>query len=185
MKIDHVARTNFDGFKNMTDAVGGVRVYAEEASDGSGNGGPVVVKKGWNDFDGEQALAFVRERYQLSEGDISRGRRQLAFVKALLLKATSRQTITNPLAIARFTDAATKNLVVDRGLDIGAMKDYAVELRGIRSSDVVFATAPFKGFGTDPHAGSIDIVDTKGMALLGDALRKDRMDDYLDVFVTP
>ena len=47
----------------MTDAVGGVRVYAEEASNGSGNGGPVVIKKGWNDLDGEQALAFVRERY--------------------------------------------------------------------------------------------------------------------------
>ena len=71
----------------MTDAVGGVRVYAEEANSASGNGG-TAIKKGWNDLDGEQALGFVRERYELSEGDISRGRRQLAFVKALLLKAT-------------------------------------------------------------------------------------------------
>ncbi|MBM6401523.1 LCP family protein [Phycicoccus sonneratiae] len=184
IKIDHVARTDFDGFKGMTDAVGGVRVYAEEGNDASGNGGK-AIQKGWNELNGEQALAFVRERYELSEGDISRGRRQMAFVKALLLKATSKQTITNPLAIARFTDAATKNLVVDKGLSIGAMKDYALLLRHIRSSDVVFATAPFTGFGMDPVAGSIDIVDTKGMKLLGEALRKDQMDDYLDVFVTP
>lgn len=184
IKIDHVARTDFDGFKDMTDAVGGIRVYAEEGNDASGNGG-TAIKKGWNDLNGEQALGFVRERYELSQGDISRGRRQLAFVKALLLKATSPETIRNPLAIARFTDAATKNLVVDKDLSIGAMKDYALALRNIRSSDVVFATAPFTGFGTDPNAGSIDIVDTKGMKLLGEALRKDRMDDYLDVFVTP
>lgn len=184
IKIDHVARTDFEGFKDMTDAVGGVRVYAEEGNSATGNGG-LAIQKGWNELNGEQALAFVRERYQLSEGDISRGRRQMAFVKALLLKATSAETVRNPLAIARFTDAATKNLVVDRGLSIGTMKDYALELRDIRGSDVVFATAPFTGFGTDPNAGSIDIVDEKGMALLGEALREDTMDDYLDVFVTP
>ncbi|MGG5260281.1 LCP family protein [Phycicoccus avicenniae] len=184
IKIDHVARTDFNGFKDMTDAVGGVRVYAEEGNDASGNGG-AAIRKGWNDLDGTQALAFVRERYELSQGDISRGRRQLAFVKALLLKATSKETVTNPLAVARFADAATKNLVVDKGLSIGTMKDYALALRGIRGSDVVFATAPFTGFGTDPNAGSIDIVDTKGMKLLGEALRKDQMDGYLDVFQTP
>lgn len=184
LKIDHVARTNFEGFKAMTDAVGGVRVYAEEASSASGNGG-TAIRKGWNDLNGTQALGFVRERYELSEGDISRGRRQLAFIKALLLKATSSQTVTNPLAIARFTDAATKNLVVDRGLTLGTMKDYAVQLTGIRGNDVVFVTAPFTGFGMDPVAGSIDIVDAPKMALLGKALRTDTMDGYLDVFQTP
>jgi LCP family protein required for cell wall assembly len=185
VKIDHVAKTDFEGFKDMTDAVGGVRVYAEEASNGRGNGGPTVIHKGWNDLDGTQALDFVRERYQLSQGDISRGRRQLAFIKALLLKATSKETLTNPITIAKFTDAATKNLTVDKTLTIGAMKDYAFELKGLRADDVVFATAPFTGFGMDPVAGSIDIVDTQKMALLGEALRTDTMDDYLDVYQTP
>ena len=44
----------------MTDAVGGVRVYAEEPNDASGNGG-TAIKKGWNDLNGTQALAFVIE----------------------------------------------------------------------------------------------------------------------------
>ena len=104
IRIHHVAKTDFAGFKNMTDAVGGVRVCAEEASDGTGNGGPVVIKKGWNTLNGEQALAFVRERYELSEGDISRGRRQLAFIKALMLKATSAATLANPVKFARITE---------------------------------------------------------------------------------
>ena len=185
IRIHHVAKTNFDGFKNMTDAVGGVRVYAEEASNGTGNGGPVVIKKGWNDLNGEQALGFVRERYQLSEGDISRGRRQLAFIKALMLKATSTETVTNPLKIAKFTEAATQNLVLDQDLTMSQLRDYAVSLRNVRAGDVVFATAPFTGFGTSPSGASIDVVDKQGMADLGEALRTDTMDDYGDVFVTP
>ncbi len=182
IRIHHVAKTNFEGFKNMTDAVGGVRVYAEE---GSGNGGQVVIQKGWNNLDGTQALAFVRERHQLSEGDISRGRRQLAFIKALLLKAISPATVTNPVKIAEFTDAATKNLVLDQHLSLSQLRDYAVSLRNIRGDDVVFSTAPFTGFGTTPGGASIDVVDKQGMADLGEALRTDTMSDYGDVFVTP
>ena len=185
IRIHHVAKTNFEGFENMTDAVGGVRVYAEEASQGTGNGGPVVIRKGWNDLNGEQALAYVRERYTLSEGDISRGRRQLSFIKALLLKATASETITNPVKVAKFTNAATKNLTVDQDLSVGQMRDYALQLKNIRSQDVVFATAPFTGFGTSPGGASIDLVDKRGMADLGEALRTDTMDDYGDVFVTP
>jgi LCP family protein required for cell wall assembly len=181
VRIHHVARTDFEGFKGMTDAVGGVRVYAEESS----STGPITIKKGWNNLNGEEALQFVRERYQLSEGDISRGRRQLAFVKALLLKATSPETITNPLKVAKFANAATENLVVDQDLTIGQMRDYALQLRNIRGGDVVFGTAPFSGFGTTSGGASIDIVDEKGMGDLGEALRTDTMDDYGDVFVTP
>lgn len=184
IRIDHVARTNFDGFKAMTDAVGGVRVYAEEGNDASGNGG-IAIRKGWNELNGEQALGFVRERYELSEGDVSRGRRQLAFIKALLLKVTAPETLTNPVKIAKFTNAATENLVVDQNLTVGDMRDYALALRGIRGNDVVFATAPFSGYAMDPVAGSIDVVDEKKMALLGRALRRDDMDSYLDVFQTP
>ncbi len=185
IRIDHVARTDFGGLKGMVDAVGGVRVYAEEASNGMGNGGPTVIHKGWNDLDGTQALDFVRERYELSQGDISRGRRQLALIKALLLKATSPSTLANPVKIAHFADAATTNLTVDQNLTLSDMKDYALELKGIRSNDVVFATAPYTGFAMDPVAGSIDVVDTGKMKLLGDALRTDTMDSYLDVFQTP
>ncbi len=183
--IDHVAKTDFAGFQKMTDAVGGVRVYAEEASSGAGTGGPVVIHKGWNTLDGTQALAFVRERHQLSEGDISRGRRQLAFIKALLLKVTSRSTLTNPLTIARFAGAATSDLVVDDGLTMATMRGYALSLRSIRSRDVVFITAPFTGYGVAPNGGSIDVVDEPAMADLGDRMRTDTMNEYTDVAVLP
>ena len=184
IRIDHVAKTDFEGFKQMTDAVGGVRVYAAEANSARGNGGTAIAK-GWNDLNGEQALGFVRERYQLSQGDISRGQRQMAFIKALLLKATSRETVTNPVAVARFTDAATKYTTVDTALTTSLMRSEAWGLRGVRSKDVVFVTAPFTGFGRSPAGASIDIVDEAGMTRLGEALRTDTMDTWTDVTVTP
>lgn len=181
VKIDHVAKTDFEGFQRMTDAVGGVRVYAEEASDE----GFFQVKQGWNDLNGEQALAFVRERKELSEGDISRGRRQMAFIKALMTKTLTPSVIANPVTLTKFVDAATGNLVVDQGLDVGYMRNEAISLRNLRGDDIVFITAPFSGFGTSPEGASIDIVDEPGMKALGDALRADTMDDYADVSVTP
>lgn len=177
IEIDHVAKTDFSGFKAMTDAVGGVTVWAEESSAG--------VKKGWNDLNGEQALAFVRERKALSEGDISRGLRQQAFIKALLLKSVSREVLTNPIKLAEFVDAATSNLVVDEKLDMGTIRAEAFGLRGIRGGDVVFITAPFSGFGTSPAGGSIEIVDDAKMKALGDAIRTDTLDTYADAKTTP
>ena len=75
--------------------------------------------------------------------------------------------------------------MLDQDLSINQLREYAVSLRSVRGNDVVFSTAPFDGFGTSPAGASIDIVDTEGMAELGEALRTDTMDDYGDVFVTP
>lgn len=179
IQIDHVAQTNFEGFERMTDAVGGVRVYAEEASR------PGNIQEGWNDLDGERALIFVRDRYSLSEGDISRGHRQQAFIKALMLKTLSPETLANPVKLANFVDAATENLVVDDELDLGQMRKLATSMVGLSGGDFVFITAPYSGFGTAPDGGWIEIVDEAAMEQLGHAIRTDTMDTYEDARVTP
>ena len=179
--IDHVAMIGFEGFKRMTDAVGGVNVYVEEASSGSG----YSFRKGFQQMDGAEALAFVRERKDLSEGDISRGRRQQAFIKALMLKALSKDVLLNPVKLAQFTDAATSNLTVDEKFSVGDMRKEALSMRSLRSHDITFITAPFTGFGTAPNGGSIDIVDVPGMQALGEALQNDAMAGYKDTTRTP
>lgn len=174
IRIDHVAKLGFEGFKSMTDAVGGVDVNVAEASVGDGK----VFRKGIQHMDGATALVFVRQRHQLSEGDISRGQRQLAFIKALMLKTLSKDVLTNPLKLNDFIEAATSNLVVDQKLDVGTMRSEAFALRGLRSGDIRFITAPFTGFGTSPAGASIDIVDEAGMSDLGEAIRNDTLDSY-------
>jgi len=168
--LDHVAVIGFDGFKAMTDAMGGVDVYAEEASNEPGFSS---VHVGVNHLNGTQALGFVRERHQLSEGDISRGRRQQAFIKALMLKALSRETLTNPIRFADFVSAATENLTVDNAFSVAQMRSEALSMRDLRSKDIVFITAPLTGFGTSPTGASIDIVDDAGMAQLSFGLKSD------------
>ncbi len=173
--IDHVARIGFDGFKKMTDAVGGVDVYAEEASSGPDGH---QVHQGLNHLDGEQALAFVRERHELSEGDISRGRRQQAFLKALLMKALNKGLLTHPVRLARLVDGATKHLTVDDSFSTGEIRSQALSLRHLDPDGVVFITAPFDGFGTSPTGQSIVLTDADGMQDLGVALRRDDFSDY-------
>jgi LCP family protein required for cell wall assembly len=174
IKIDHVAMLGFEGFKNMTDAVGGVDVMVDEASEGDGK----VFRKGVQHMDGETALVFVRQRYMLSEGDISRGRRQMAFIEALMQKTLSQETVTNPLRLKEFIDAATSNLTVDQNLDVGMMRGEAFAMRNLRPDDIRKITAPFTGFGTSPDGQSIDLVDEAKMKQLGEALRTDTMDSY-------
>jgi anionic cell wall polymer biosynthesis LytR-Cps2A-Psr (LCP) family protein len=174
IEIDHVAMVGFEGFKNMTDAVGGVDVHVEEASEGDGK----VFNEGTMHMDGETALVFVRQRKQLSEGDISRGKRQQAFIKALMLEALSRDTLTNPIRLKDFLDAATSNLTVDQKLDVGTMRSEAFAMRNLRGGDVRFITAPFTGFGTSADGQSIDIVDEVRMADLGEAIRTDALESY-------
>lgn len=175
--LDHVALIDFDGFKAMTDALGGVSVYAEEAStEANAEGGPIQV--GVNHLNGDAALAFVRERKQLSEGDISRGRRQQAFIKALMVEALSKETLTSPVRFAQFVGAGSRNLTVDNDFSVSDMRSQALELRDLRSKDIVFITAPFSGFGTSPTGASIDIVDEGRMARLSAALRSDKMSTF-------
>lgn len=173
--IDHAAIIDFEGFKALTDAVGGVRVWAEEASTGSGQ----VIHKGWNDLDGTQGLAFVRERYQLSEGDISRGRRQMAFIKALMIKTLTPSTLLNPLKLTSVLNAVTSNMTVDKALTPAVMRSDALSLRDLRGGDIQFVTAPFSGYGTAPNGGAIDIVDEARMEDLKIALQNDDMAGYI------
>lgn len=109
----------------------------------------------------------------------------MAFVKALLMKAISPEVITNPVKIAQFTDAATKNLIVDETMTTDYMRSEAFALRNVRGGDVVFITAPFTGFGWSSDGQSIDVVDQPGMQALGDAIRQDRLGDYKRTSVIP
>ena len=172
--IDHVSMIGFEGFKAMTDAVGGVDVFAEESSSSPSGG----VVKGMNHLGGDQALAFVRERHQLSEGDISRGKRQQAFIKALMLKGLSKDVLLNPITFADFADAATKNMTVDNEFSVGDMRSEALQMRNLRGGDIYFTTAPFTGFGRSPAGGSIEVLDKVKIKQLSDALRHDDMASY-------
>ncbi len=173
-RMDHVALIDFDGFINLTEDLGGVTVYNEHASESRGYTFPegrITVK-------GDQALAFVRERYALPNGDLDRAERQRLVVKAILQKGLSRETIADPAKFTRFVAGVSKHLTIDDELSDSEIRRTAVSLR-LSSSDVTPLQAPISGFAT-VNGQSIDVVDTKKLAKLADALHDDQMSDYVD-----
>ncbi|MGA0065592.1 MAG: LCP family protein, partial [Candidatus Nanopelagicales bacterium] len=83
VRIDNFAVIDFEGFKQVVDAMGGVEVCLKEpASDPSSK---LELPAGTSLVNGEQALSFVRARKTLSDGsDLSRIKRQQAFLSSMI-----------------------------------------------------------------------------------------------------
>ncbi len=90
-EIDYYFRVNFDGFKEIIDALGGVNVYSEYTF----SSGKHRFVKGDNFLNGNEALAFARSRYALAGGDRQRGKNQMAVIKGVIDKATGPAIIMN------------------------------------------------------------------------------------------
>ena len=90
MKIPFYARVNFTSLIEIVDQLGGLDVYSDAAfTTGWESGKEITVKKGMNHFNGEEALAFSRERKNLPDGDNARGRHQQAVITAMIKKMVS------------------------------------------------------------------------------------------------
>ncbi len=88
--INYYVRLNFTSLIDIVDILGGIDVESEFAfTTGTESGAVVEVHEGTNHFDGEQALAFSRERHALEDGDNQRGKNQQAVITAMLKKVIS------------------------------------------------------------------------------------------------
>lgn len=141
--VDHFIVVDFNGFKDMVDAVGGVEVCLEEPVDDVNSG--LKLPAGKQTVSGEDALAYVRARETLGDGsDIQRIQRQQDFISSMIRKITSAGVITNPIKLFNLLDAGTKSLSTDKSFsDLGTIQDIAASMTGIRPSDVTFVTVPF------------------------------------------
>jgi LCP family protein required for cell wall assembly len=176
VRVDHFAILDFDGFRSMTDALGGVDVrVARTVRDPARK---VVWPAGTHHLDGARALDFVRQRHNLPGGDLGRIKRQQAFLKALAGQAVDRGTLANPLKLNAFLEATTESVSVDQSLTISRLRSLALQFRSMRVGDVVFVTAPVAGTGTEGRQSVVYLDRTKGQPLY-QALRADAVEDYL------
>ncbi len=91
--LSYYARVNFTSLIKIVDALGGVDVYSDYAF--TADAGGYSFQEGMNHMNGEQALAFSRERYSFSDGDNQRGKNQEAVITAILNKAMSPAILKN------------------------------------------------------------------------------------------
>ena len=173
VKIDHVAKVDFNGFKAMTDAVGGVDVQVNETVFDPRS--KRTFKKGTNHLDGATALDYVRQRYNLPRGDFDRVQRQQIFMRALMQKATDTGTLTNPLKLKNFLDSATDAVTVDKEF---SLKDMALQFRKLRPGDLAFVTTPNVG-SQNVNGQSVVLTNKEKASSLFDAVNNDKVAEWL------
>ncbi len=109
-QLDYYVIVNFESVVNIVDALGGVDVYSMYTFDATRSERTFEVyhyEEGMNTLNGEQALSFVRERYNLPEGDKDRGKNQEALIAGIINKIISPSIIQNYTAVM---DAITSNV---------------------------------------------------------------------------
>lgn len=93
--IDYYAKINFSGFMALVDQVGGIDVEVPYDFKTQTFGGKYIqFQKGKQHLNGEEALAFVRQRKLDPEGDIGRNKRQQQSIRQVLNKMISFQSLT-------------------------------------------------------------------------------------------
>lgn len=101
IEINYTFKVGFDTVTDIVDAVGGIDVTVEPgyALDNFLCLKNFSVHEGVNHLNGEQALAYARERYAYSEGDRQRTKNQQQVLMGIVDKITSPAIVTNYASI--------------------------------------------------------------------------------------
>jgi LCP family protein required for cell wall assembly len=148
--IDHFMVVDFLGFQSMVNALGSVEVCMPSAVNDPESG--LRLPAGRSQVTGQQALAFVRARYNVGNdaSDLGRIKRQQVFLSAIVQQATSTDLLLRPDKLFSFLDAATKSLTTDPAMgSLNALRELAQSVDGLKSSQIQFVTVPIEAYPPD------------------------------------
>ncbi|MDN3265996.1 LCP family protein [Streptomyces sp. MA15] len=170
IRVDHHVVVDFEGFKDMVDAVDGVEVCLSEPVDDED--ARLRLPAGRVTLDGEQALGYVRVRKTLGDGsDTGRIERQQRFLGALVNKVRSNGILLNPVKLYPVLDAATSSLTTDPELaSLRGLYELVRGLRDIPAEGVQFLTVPRESYAGDVNR---DQLAQPAAGKLFERLRKD------------
>ncbi|MDT3438421.1 LCP family protein [Pseudofrankia sp. BMG5.37] len=176
LHIDHTVKIDLAGFKQITDAIGGVTVCVTRMPNGSttnlnDNYSQWHGQLGENHLNGDQALAFVRTRHALGDERL-RILRQQQFLSKLLTQATSTGVLTNPAKITSLLGAVGGAIEMDSSLDQTELIKLADRVSKLGSGKVKFVTVPTHipvdgeggatgGNGTVSYHGAVLFINTE------------------------
>jgi LCP family protein required for cell wall assembly len=149
LKIDHYMGIGFGGLVAVVNKIGGVQICLKTAINDSYSG--VNLSAGCHDLNGDQALAFVRDRHSFATEDLQRIQDQRAFISALLKKATSPGVYLNPFTALPFGSTAASSMSVDTGTSL---------------LDLVHAASALR----DPETGTVPIANSNYYTNAGDSV---------------
>ncbi|MFP5375644.1 MAG: LCP family protein [Acidimicrobiia bacterium] len=152
IEIDHYAQVDFNGFRGIVDAIGGVDMYFPSPVRDPVSG-LNVAQPGCVHLDGDRALAFVRSRnYQYQDGgrwrvdgtaDLGRIERQQTFIRRVIGKAS--EVGRNPVRLNSIINSAVPNVKIDSAFSTKDMLRLAKRFRSLEPDAVEMLPLPTYG----------------------------------------
>jgi LCP family protein required for cell wall assembly len=194
VRIDHIIEIDFNGLIAVVDALGGVTMNVQAAdADGyitddpgieSIHGDHRFFPAGPNKLYGEEALDYVRQRYQYNEGDFARMRHQQELIKAIMDSALSAGVLTDEDKLTSFISSTSDAVKVDT--EFNAITT-AINLMDMRSDDLVFMTTPNLGTGEQGGQSVVIYADdpqepessNPEAVSLWEAVRDDKVEEWI------
>ena len=160
--IDHFAEVNLAGFYALAQAFQGIEVCVKPWEGGvnfhDANSGFNIKHGGYQYLSPPQALAFVRERDNLPNGDIDRTRRQQAVIDYVIYKLEHEGVLTDLGQLNTLLDVAKQYVITDADWDIPL---FATEMHALTGKNLTFQTAPVAGYSTiDGQAANVIDIPT-------------------------
>jgi LCP family protein required for cell wall assembly len=156
IEVDHYVNIDFCAFKDIVEAVGGVKIpFSFETRDKKT--GLYVPGASCFEFSGEHALAYVRSRsgYQYFDpekgewqtdgtGDLGRISRQQDFIRRTMQRALDKGS-GSPRVANDLLNAGLKNVITDEDLTPIRMLQLAQAMRGLNTSGIPSYTIEASG----------------------------------------
>jgi len=134
LPVDYWVVTGFPGLSSIVDEMGGVDVYVDRAMNDSSSGARFAA--GWHHMNGAQALAYSRDRHDVSEGDFTRSLHQGELIRAAL--ATMRATVGDDDGVARWIGVLLRHVSLDMPMaQLAPLGALARRLDVLRVTNVV------------------------------------------------
>jgi len=138
--IDYFAEVNLAGFYDLAQTLGGVEVCLNHPVYDSYSGADFPA--GRQRLDASQALAFVRQRHELDNGDLDRTHRQQAFISSVMQELQASGTFTNIDKLKGLMAVARKDVVLSAGWDEDLIQRLGALAGGRNGGQVEFRTLP-------------------------------------------
>ncbi|MBI2453875.1 LCP family protein, partial [Candidatus Peregrinibacteria bacterium] len=120
-------KLDFEAFKKIVDAMGGIDVFVEETIDDPAYPDelfgyePFYIEKGMRHLDGDMALKYVRSRH--SSSDFSRSERQQQTLLALKKKAADKNFLSRKRLLKELYETLQEH--IETNLSLGEMLRFA------------------------------------------------------------
>jgi LCP family protein required for cell wall assembly len=141
--IDHFAAVNLYGFYELAKVLGGVEVCLNHAVYDKNSGADFPA--GYQHLNPAQALAFVRQRDGLPNGDLDRTHRQQAFLDSVMQQLRQEGVLDDLTKVDALLNVARQYVIADAGWNL---LDFAAQMKSLTSQDLVFHTLPIVGYET-------------------------------------